>query len=299
MSRQGDFELDKQSVRRSFDRAAPDYDEAAVLQAEVRQRMLGRLDYVKLDPVVALDIGTGTGEGALALRRRYRGSRIVAADLSEAMLGRMRDKSPWWRRPRAVCGDMERLPFADDSLDLVFSCLTLQWCNDLSTVFSEVRRVLKEGGVFLFSTFGPGTLAELAEAWGMADPEGSHVSRFVDMHDVGDALVRAGLAEPVLDVDEFTLTYEDVGGVMRDLKSIGAQNSAAQRPRGLTGKGRFRAMAEAYEARRRDGRLPASYEVVYGQAWGVAGRPQVVEESGEVKVPFSMLSKGLNISRPE
>ena len=143
--------------------------------------------------------------------------------------------------------------------------------------------MLRPRGLLNFTTFGPDTLIELREAWAQADRH-PHVSRFADMHELGDGLVRTGLAEPVMDVERFTLTYPDVLGLMRDLKAIGAHNAAAQRPRGLTGRGRLRAMEAAYEGRRRDGVLPATYEVVFGQAWGPAGKPARGRRSGEFSI---------------
>jgi malonyl-CoA O-methyltransferase len=159
----------------------------------------------------------------------------------------------------------------------------LQWCDPPDRAFAEVRRVLKPGGFFAFSTFGPDTLKELRSAWAVADGY-NHVNHFIDMHDVGDALVRAGLTEPVLDVDRMQLTYPDALALMRDLKAIGAHNVTAGRPRALMGRSRLRQMQSAYEAFRRDGRLPASYEVVYGVTWGAAGRPATPSIDGEVRI---------------
>jgi malonyl-CoA O-methyltransferase len=274
------FEIDLAAVRRSFDRAAATYDEAAVLQAEVRSQLLGRLDYVTLEPEVILDVGCGTGHSARALTDRYPHAQVIALDLAEGMLSealrQQSDAMPFAR----VCGDAMRLPLAAASVDLVFSNLTLQWCPDLDAAFGEFRRVLRPRGLVNFTTFGPDTLVELRAAWARADGF-PHVSRFADMHDIGDGLVRSGLAEPVMDVERFTLTYADVFGLMRDLKAIGAHNAAAHRPRGMTGRGRLRAMETAYEAERRDGVLPATYEVVFGQAWGPAGEPARGRRSGE------------------
>jgi malonyl-CoA O-methyltransferase len=270
------FELDRASIRRSFDRAAASYDESAVLQAEVRRQLLARLDYVTLDPEVVVDVGCGTGHAAQALAGRYPSSRVIALDLAEGMLREAR------RRGSAlqVCGDAMRLPLRDASVDLLFSSLALQWCTDLDATFAEFRRVLRPRGLLNFTTFGPDTLFELRGAWDQADGQ-VHVSEFADMHDLGDGLVRAGLAEPVLDVERYTLTYPDVFGLMRDLKAIGAHNAAARRPRGLTGRRRLLAMQAAYERHRREGVLPATYEVVFGQAWGPAGQPERGRRSGE------------------
>jgi malonyl-CoA O-methyltransferase len=268
--------LDRAAVRRSFDRAAATYDEAAVLQAEVRGRLLERLDYVTLEPGVVLDVGCGTGHAARALAGRFPAARVIALDLSGGMLREARRQGTG----SPVCGDAMRLPIATASVDLLFSSLTLQWCDDLDATFAEFRRVLRPRGLLNLATFGPDTLAELRAAWAQADGL-THVSRFADMHDLGDGLVRAGLAEPVLDVERFTLTYPDVFGLMRDLKAIGAHNASTGRPHNLTGRGRLRAMESAYERFRRDGVLPATYEVVYAQAWGPAGEPARGRRSGE------------------
>lgn len=282
--------LDRSEIRRAFDRASAAYDAAAVLQTQVRAELIDRLQYVQLKPRVILDAGCGTGHACRALLKRYGGSSVIGLDLSEGMLRQARGKRPLLRRLDPVCADAGALPLADDSVDLIFSNLMLQWCNDPDAVFGEFRRVLKPGGLLSFSTFGPDTLRELRQAWQAVD-SGVHVSRFIDMHDLGDGLIRAGLAEPVMDVDHFTLTYEDVYGLMRDLKAIGAHNAALGRRRGLTGRGRLRALVGAYETFRRDGRLPATWEVVYGQAWGVAATPMTEPSSGEARIPVSAVGR--------
>jgi malonyl-CoA O-methyltransferase len=277
------FDIDLAAVRRSFDRAARSYDEAAALQAEVRGRLLERLDYVSLEPGVILDVGCGTGHSSRALKDRFPRARVIALDIAEGMLAEADKRQSWRRRFARVCGDAARLPLAGGSVDLVFSNLTLQWCPDLDAAFAEFRRVLRPRGLLNFTTFGPGTLVELREAWAHADGH-THVSRFADMHELGDGLVRTGLAEPVMDVERLTLAYADVLGLMRDLKAIGARNAATSRSRGMTGRGRLRAMQAAYETRRLGGVLPATYEVVFGQAWGPAGEPSRGRRSGEFSI---------------
>ncbi len=273
----GAFQLDRAGVRRSFDRASTGYDGAAVLQARVREELLDRLRWIGIDPVCVLDLGCGTGRAAVELKRRYRRALVVALDLAPGMLREARRHSGRLRRIERVCGDVYRLPLADASVDLIFSNLLLQWCDAPDEALAEIRRVLRPGGFFSFSTLGPDTLKELRAAWAAVD-EASHVNAFLDMHDVGDALTRAGFAEPVLDVERIALSYPDVLALTRDLKAIGAHNVTAARQRGLTGRGKWRAMTEAYEAFRRDGRLPASYEVVYGAAWGTEPRAEPAHE---------------------
>ncbi len=276
------YRLDKRRVRCAFDRAAAGYDAAAPLQHEICDRLLERLDWVKFTPRQILDAGTGTGRGVRGLRRRYPHARILGLDLSPAMLRHARRRSGWWRRPAWVCADLEGLPLADASLDLLFSSLALQWCNDLERTLHGFRRVLAPGGLLMFTTFGPDTLKELRAAWQAADADHVHVNAFMDMHDIGDALVRAGFADPVMDMEMVTVTYPDMGGLLTDLRAIGVTNANAGRERGLTTRARLRAVASAYDAfRLSDDRLPATYEVVYGHAWaprvpaaGPAGRPE-------------------------
>ena len=274
------FALDRRQMRRAFERASQSYDRAAVLQTEVRQRLLSRLDYLKLEPQVIVDAGCGTGHAARELKKRFPRARVIALDIAMGMLHEARHSQGWWRRFERVCADAERMPLADASVDLIFSNLMLQWCDEPDGIFREFRRVLKPRGLVTFSTFGPDTLMELRAAWAGVDRR-THVSRFIDMHDIGDALVRARLVEPVLDVERFTLTYDTAIALMRDLKAIGAQNATAGRPSGLTGRAAFTAVTAGYEKFRVEGRLPATYEVVLGQAWGAMPR------ESEVRVPVS------------
>jgi malonyl-CoA O-methyltransferase len=265
----GAYALESVRVRRSFDRAAKTYDGAAVLHAEVRASLLDRLQLVTLVPRVVLDAGAGTAHASRALKRRYPKATVVALDSSLEML-RAGGKQQSWLRPfERVCADAQALPLTDGSVDLILSNLMLQWC-DPEAVFAEFRRVLTPSGLLCFSAFGPDTLRELRTAWGQVDSH-SHVHQFIDMHDLGDALVRNGFAAPVLDVERFTLQYLDVRKVAADLKATGAHNSTVGRTRGLTGPRKFAAMQAAYEQFRQDGRLPATYEVVFAHAWAPTG----------------------------
>jgi malonyl-CoA O-methyltransferase len=277
--------IDKRSLRSAFEHAAESYDAAAVLQNEVCRRMLGRLEYLKHRPATILDAGSGTGNALAGLGQRYPEARLIALDIALAMLRRGRQRLPWWkglftRGVQAVCGDIERLPLKDASVGMVWSNLALQWVNDLPRAFAEMRRVLVPGGLLMFSTFGPDTLKELRRAYQDIDRH-THVNRFIDMHDIGDLLVSGGFGDPVMDMEHFTLTYGDVRELMRELKAIGARNVTRGRPNGLSGKRVLDAVTRNYEAFRRDGRLPATFEVVYGHAWaplprlGPSGRPVI------------------------
>jgi malonyl-CoA O-methyltransferase len=279
--------LDRSVAWRSFDLAASTYDSAAALQTEVRGRLLERLDLVTLQPEVVLDLGAGTGHASQALRRRFPRARVIALDIAHGMLRESRHQQRLWRRFDPVRANADALPLANASVDLVFSNLMLQWCDPPDATFAEVRRVLKPRGLFTFTTLGPDTLKELRSAWRAADRH-EHVHRFIDMHDIGDALMRARMAEPVMDVEQLTLTFPDVATLTRELKALGATNASKGRNAGLTGRRGFASMVQAYETQRREGTLPATYEVVYGQAWGPIQQPA---RDGEVRVPMQNISR--------
>ena len=284
--------LDKRRLRESFTQAADTYDAAAVLQREIADRLLTRLELVRLQPRVILDLGCGTGYDLRRLSQRYPRAQVLGLDIAETMARRARRRSGLWRRwagrCRFACGDAECLPIGTASMDLVVSNLALQWC-DPPSVFAEVRRVLRPGGLFMFTTFGPDTLRELRDAWRAAD-SAPHVHAFIDMHDLGDMLMRAHFADPVMDMETFTLTYSGVLDVMRDIKHLGAHNAALTRARGLTGKARFARFRAAYEACAREGKIPATYETVYGHAWAPETESPRSPE-GEAVIPVSRIGR--------
>lgn len=271
--------FDKTRLRSSFEKAAAGYDEAAVLQREVADRLLERLDIIRLNPFRILDLGTGTGYSMGHLGRRYRKAELVGLDLAHGMVRQARRRAPrLFSRQRFICGDAENLPLARQSVDLVYSNLTLQWSTDLVQVAREIFRVLKPGGLVLFSTFGPDTLTELREAWGNVDRE-THVNPFADMHDVGDVLFSSGFTDVVMDVDRLRETFTSVFALMTNLKQLGAHNINPGRPHHLTGKGRMTRLVDCYETYRTEQGLPASYEVVYAHAWAPP-------EPGAIAVPL-------------
>ena len=260
-------ELIKSVVARHFDAAAQSYKKANGLQQVVAERLLERMDYMALSPQIMLDMGSGPGTSSLLLQNAFRKAHILELDLSPAMLleSKRNDRKLFSRRSR-ISADAEQIAVRTSSVDVVFSSLMLQWCDKPDAVFGEVERILKPNGLFIFSSFGPDTLKELRQSWQAVDNE-THVNTFLDMHDVGDALVRCGLQNPVLEDEYIDFQYDDARTLMRDLKQIGAQNSNTGRRKSLTGKRRMQRMLAEYEKLRKDGRLPVTYEVVYGHAW--------------------------------
>ena len=276
----------KPLIQKHFDAKASQYESSAVLQQEVCQRMLERLDFVNLQPSKILDVGTGTGWGMQGLMQRYKSAQVFALDLSEPMLKQSRQKGGWLRKPKLICADAERLPIADESVDLIFSNLMLQWCN-AEKVFAEFKRILKPNGLLMFSSFGPDTLKELRYSWAQLDHQ-PHVNDFIDMHDLGDALLTCGLAEPVMDADLMTLNYDSPRMVMNDLKNIGANTTLNKKNKGLLTPRQLKKVLESYESFRQNNVIPASYEVVYGHAWKTPPKPKKSD-----RVDFSFPAKQL------
>ncbi len=245
----------------AFDQVANIYDQWSNLQTTIAEELLERVQWLKINPQNILDIGTGTGNLAKGLSRHYEDANIYAIDIAPQMLKQAYQQIP---TQHFICADAVQLPIANASIDLLVSNLMLQWCDDIPTVFAEFSRVLKPKGAIFFSTFGPDTLRELRRSW---DDEVAHVNSFLDMHNIGDALLEANLADPVMDVDWFELTYKKAKHLLLDLKNIGSHNNAKQYRRGLLGKNKFKTMLANYEKyRNSEGLLPATYEVIYGHA---------------------------------
>jgi len=263
-----DKHLDALQVRRAFARAAPTYERHDALQREVESRLFDSLDYYDGEPQRVLDIGCGTGRGTALLKKRWRDAEVIALDVSLPMLREARRNRGWFRPFARVCADGQALPFPDRSMDVVYSNLCLQWCDSPRPLLAECARVLTPGGLVVASSLGPDTLTELRAAWAAVDPAQPRVGVFLDLHDIGDAALAAGLKDPVLDSDHITFEYADVRSLLVDLKGLGATNANRERPHALTGKTRFHAMLDAYETRRRGGHIPATWEVVTLHAWG-------------------------------
>lgn len=274
--------IDRRAVRRRFDRAAATYAHASPLEAEVGVRMLERLGYMRLTPRVILDAGSGPAREARALAKRFANARIVALDLSLGQLRIARTGGGRLRRffgprpPMAVAGTLEQMPLASDSVGLVWSNMALHWASPLEAALREMHRILRPGGLLMFSTLGPDSLKELRSVAGT-----SRVHAFADMHDVGDALVQAGFGAPVMDMEILTLTYPDPAAFLAELRAAGQTSALRARRRTLTGKGFRGPLHDALHKQMRDGRLAVTCEVVYGHAWrgtsrAVPGDPAIV-----------------------
>jgi malonyl-CoA O-methyltransferase len=278
----------KKDIKYSFNKAAQTYDDAAFFQREVADRLLERLNYIRLQPRMILDLGAGTGYSAHKLEQLFKKSKVVVFDLAEKMLLKGKEQGRWFNRKRYICGDAEKLPFLDNSMDLIFSNLVLHWTNNIENTIQEIRRVLKPDGLLLFSTLGPDTLYELRQSWSVIDNK-THVHPFVDMHNVGDYLQRANFVDPVVDMEFITITYNDLKKILLDLKDLGTHNIEQNRLKGLTGKEKFNQFIQAYEKYRSpEGLIPVTYEVIYGLGWG---REDKKESTNEISIPVSAIKR--------
>jgi|SRR5690606_31369100 len=276
------------ATRRAFDRAAKTFKAASVVHDETRDRLLERLDFVRLEPTAILDLGCAAGDAARGLKLRYPAARVLTIDTSLKMLKSARNLVPAGDALSFLAADAERLPVMNGAIDLVFANMLLPWARP-QQIFAEAARVLGEGGLLLFATLGPDTLQQLRRAWAAVD-DGVHVHAFFDMHDLGDLAVASGLAEPVLDVDRIELTYRDVNSMVQDLRSCGAINVAAGRRPTLTGRKRWAGFEQAVLSGCSEGRFPVTIELILGQAWGTGrARGGRIGASGEVAVSASDL----------
>lgn len=278
------------AARRAFDRAASGFAAASAVHDELRGRLLERLDWLAVTPELAVDAGCGVARGALELARRYPRARVLALDSSSGMLAAARAELPQSPAIGLAAGDVARLPLRDASVDLLLASLVLPWSRP-EAFFAEAARTLTDGGVVLFSTVGPDSLAELRRAWAQVDDR-IHVHAAFDMHDLGDLALAAGLRDAVLDVDRLEVEYADLAAAVADLRACGAVNVAAGRRRTLTGPRRWRGFAARLAAEAPEPPLKLTLEVVLGQAFG-SGRPARARAfGGEIGVPVDRIGRG-------
>jgi malonyl-CoA O-methyltransferase len=279
--------LTARAVHRAFDRASRSFDGADPVHSEARARLLGRLDLLTSTPARIVDLGCATGQGALALAARYPQAQVLALDRSIAMLARARGRLSAQRTVRLVAADAERLPLSAHSIGLVFANLVLPWCAP-EAVFAEAARVLTDDGLIVFATFGPDTLIEVRRAWAKVDDR-AHVHRFLDMHDIGDLALAAGLRDPVVDVDRLEVSYAGPDQLITELRACAGTNQDAARRRALTGSHRWRRFVAALGGATGPERLSVSVELVFGQAWGGGIARAQTQAPSEVRIPVSAL----------
>lgn len=278
--------VDRAQVRKSFARAAGGYGSADFFAREIDRRMQERLDYVRIEPGRIVDLGCSRGASLAGLRARYPEALALGVDLVPEMLQVARPPASGWPRwlrlgrdsgPAYLAADAVRLPLKASSAGLVWSNLLLHWLDDPLPALAEAHRVLEVGGLLMFSALGPDTFKELRAAF--ADGY-AHTQRTIDMHDLGDMLVACGFADPVMDMEVMTLTYDSLDTLLAEVRATGSSCAMKARRHGLTGRRTWAAVRQAYEALRRDGKLPATFEVVYGHAW--KPQPKTTADGGAI-----------------
>jgi len=271
MSHDHGYGYTKAAIRRSFDRAASQYDRYAILQSTVGERLLERLDLVNINPQSIIDLGSGTGIFTRQLQQRYKRAKVVGIDLAPKMIAYANQQRKWLAKERYICADAESLPLQDSSVNLVFSNLMMQWVENPDRLFQEIKRILVPGGLVMFTSYGPDSLKELRQSWQLVD-DNIHVNRFMDMHDVGDSMTKNGFEGAVMDNETITMTYEELTELHQDLRALGEVNLNQGRRRGLTGKNLWRNYLKTYQQFvNPEGLYPASWEIVYGHAWAREG----------------------------
>jgi len=271
--------IDKHQIAANFSKAASTYDEYAFVQREIGDRLFERLDLMKIKPECIVDIGCGTGWFTRKLKKRFSRARVCGVDIAPGMLTQAKNHNGWFGKCQYELADMDRLPFSDQSVDLLFSNLSLQWSLDLKKTMTEFSRVLKPSGLLLFSTLGPDTLQELKLAFSRVDQR-QHVNDFLDMHHVGDAMLSSGLYQPVMDREALTFEYETVKGILKDLKGIGANSLNGGRSTGLMSKGQWQSLVKAYDAiKASQSSYPVTYEALFGHAWGAQASAAVASDT--------------------
>jgi malonyl-CoA O-methyltransferase len=273
--------IDQARIRRAFARAAAHFDAQDFLHREVLERLLERLLAVTVEPDRIIDLGAGTGNATPDIQNRFPTAQILSVDSSAQMLAAGKPA------PSRLCAEAAKLPLIDACSDLVISNLMLHHCPDPAVVLTEARRVLSDQGALMLTTFGRNSFIELGRAWASADPF-THIAPFFDIQDLGNLLTTSGFTEPVLDIQTLTITYDNLTRMMQDLRSAGSTNSTNDRNRGLTGRGAWQRLTDAYDQLRgADGKLPVSIEIIFVLAW--AGKHNTA--GGEVEIPIDTISR--------
>lgn len=257
----------KTEICNSFNAHAAQYEQVAIAQKEIGERLIERLDYLKIQPRYVLDLGCGSGFFSQQLKKRYPNTHIVGLDLAHTMLVQAKKRQPWLQKWSLVHTDMMSMPFPSGLFDLVFANQVIHWASPMANVMREINRVMHKDACFMFSTLGPDTFYELRSAWALADRY-AHINDYIDMHDLGDILLAEHFADPVVDMEMLTVHYATLSKLLHALKAQGVRNINSARNSGLTGKQTWRKFEAAMQTFCTDqGQFPLTYEVVYGHAW--------------------------------
>jgi malonyl-CoA O-methyltransferase len=260
-------ELNLRHVRSNFDRAAARFGDADFVHRTAAEGLLHRVLPMTVRPQLVADLGSARGAGSKRLAHHFNKARVLSIDLSAQMLKSAKRSRGWFSKVRELQADATKLPLATGSVDLVFANMLLPWINEPTAFLDEVARVLRVDGVFMFSTLGPDSLAEIRSAWSRVD-DGLHVHHFPDMHNLGDAVMRAGLSDPVLDIDHLSVTYRDLATLFAELAAAGARNTLRERRRTLSGKDRIARFREQLMPQPDGGIIELKLELVFGHAFG-------------------------------
>lgn len=279
--------LNIKDLERRFDNAAMSFDEADFVPAATREGLLARLKPIVIEAKTVVDLGAATGAATRQLQKHFRGARVISVDLSRNMLRRGLSKQSFFSAKAAyVQAQATALPFADQSVDVVFANLLLPCIDEPAMFFAEMARILRKDGLLVFATLGPDSLLELRRAWQAVDDH-AHVNRFSDMHDIGDMAVKAGLRDPVLDVDRLAVTYSNPAALFRDLTSIGGRNCLKGRNPALVSRARFATMLDALGSIGSGDLLQLDLELVYGHCFG--GGPRTA--AGDYRIDANQIGR--------
>ena len=260
--------IDKEYKRKVFDRHAKTYDEYSSLQNKISDNLFKKLDLIEVRPSLILDLGCGTGRNGRILKEKYQNIRLINYDFSINMLqeAKKNQHKILGTKSEFICGDIEELSFSENTFDVIWSTSSLQWCNNLSDIFKKAKVILKPGGLFIFSTFGPNTLFELRNITKKISNY-QKTNNFIDALSITEKLINEGFIDPFVDSEEFCLSYKDISKLFLDLRKIGATSGFKNRNIGLSGKSFLKLIIDGYKEYSYDGIFPATYEAIYGYAW--------------------------------
>ncbi len=279
----------KTEICKAFSNHALQYEQNALIQQEIGERLFERLQYLKIKPRYILDLGCGPGVFSKQLKKYYPESQVVGLDLAYPMLKRAKAKQGWRCKWSLVGSDMTSMPFASGLFDLIFANQVVHWANSFPAVLSELNRVMNAGGCLMFSTLGPDTFYELRKSWALVD-DYEHVNAFMDMHDIGDDLLAEHFMDPVVDMERVTACYSSLPQLLQTLKAQGVRNINTARNPGLTGRLSWQKFEQSIaKFRIENGKFPLTYEVIYGHAW--KGSQRRTKQGIETIIPVETLRK--------